>query len=56
MQSEEKELKYSYRFKLEAEPDGSRSEEQSKSDIQVYINDLLGAKKPKSPKDDLLTV
>jgi hypothetical protein len=56
MEPEEKGLRYSYRFKLEAESDGSGSEEQSKADIQGYINDLLGARKPKSPKDDLLTV
>jgi hypothetical protein len=56
MQSEEKGLKYSYRFRLEAGSEGSGSEEQSKADIQGYINDILGAKKPKNPKDDLLTV
>ena len=56
MQSEEKGLRYSYRFRIEAEPDGSESEDQSKSDIQAYINELLEINKKNNPKDDLLTI
>jgi len=56
MQSEEKGLKYSYRFRLEAVSEGSGSEAQSRADIQGYINDILGVKKPKDPKDDLFTI
>ena len=56
MQSEEKGLKYSYRFRLEADSEGSGSEAQTKADIQGYINDILALKKPKDPKDDLFTI
>jgi hypothetical protein len=56
MQSEEKSLKYSYRFRLDAASEGSGSELQSKADIQGYINDIIGVKKPKNPKDDLFTI
>jgi hypothetical protein len=56
MESEKKGLRYSYRFKLEAKPDGSGSEEQSEDEIQTFINDLLGVKRPKDSKDDLFTV
>jgi len=40
----ETQLKYSYRFRLEAKNQGPFEEEQSKAEVQSYIKELLGVK------------
>jgi len=47
MSSQEGELRYSYTFRLPAKGEKVVKEEQSKTDVQAYVNDLLGVK-PKS--------
>jgi len=41
-------MKYSYKFRLEARMPAVFDEEDSKSEVQSYINELLGVKKEKS--------
>ena len=41
---DEPQLKYSYRFRLEAKKPEVFDEEVTKSEVQSYINDLLGLK------------
>ena len=40
----ETQLKYSYRFRVEAKPVAVFDEEESKAEVQSYINELLGVK------------
>jgi len=40
----ETQLKYSYRFRLEAKVPTTFDDETSKAEVQSYINDLLGLK------------
>jgi len=40
----EPQLKYSYKFRLEAKQPQVFDEEVTKSEVQSYINDLLGVK------------
>ena len=37
-------LKYSYRFRLEAKPRGVFEDEKLKAEVQSYISELLGVK------------
>jgi hypothetical protein len=39
---EEPQLKYSYRFRVEAKKTGVFDDEESKAEVQSYINELLG--------------
>jgi hypothetical protein len=50
------ELKYSYRFTLEARRGESNSAEQSEAELQAYVNELLGVRKSKGLEDDQITV
>jgi len=40
--SEGQEMKYSYRFRLEARKLGSAQDEPNKAEVQSYINEILG--------------
>jgi protoporphyrinogen oxidase len=39
---EEPQLKYSYRFRVEAKRQDAFDDEESKAEVQSYINELLG--------------
>jgi hypothetical protein len=41
---EEPQLKYSYRFRVEAKKSGAFDDAESRAEVQSYINELLGVK------------
>ena len=43
----EPQLKYTYKFRLEARKQEAFDEETSRSEVQSYINELLGVRKEK---------
>ena len=53
---EETQLRYSYRFRQDARSPGVFSEEEAKTEVQSYINELLGIKDKLGNKDLLSTV
>jgi len=53
---EEPRLRYSYRFRLEASTPAVFDADETKTEIQSYINDLLGVREKPEKKVDLYTV
>jgi hypothetical protein len=48
---DEPQLKYSYRFRIEAKQPDVFDEVESKAEVQSYINELLGFKEKPKEKD-----
>jgi len=47
----EPQLKYSYRFRVEAKAQAVFDEEKSNAEVQSYINELLGVKEKPQAKE-----
>ena len=47
----ETQLKYTYRFRVEAKEPAVFDEDESKAEIQSYINELLGLREAANEKD-----
>ena len=52
---DEPQLKYTYRFRVEAKPPSAFDEDTSKAEVQVYINELLGLKESAHEKERIIT-
>jgi len=53
---EEPRLRYSYKFRLDANMPAVFDDDETKTEIQSYINDLLGVREKPEKKVDLYTV
>jgi len=52
---EEPQLKYSYRFRLEAKKTEDLNDEEARSEVQSYINELLGVREKTREGDRTVT-
>ena len=53
MSEEQIQQKYTYKFRLEATVQAPSRDEASQADLQAYINDVLGIKRPQKPEQSI---